>query len=134
MKFRLDTVLSLLMFLAFFLPWGKGFIAGSGYSFATSPNANLQFLFVVPVLAGIVFLTSFMPIENRWARILAGLIPLVAVIWAINTFSGQMNLGVFEFLKLVPAFLTWGFYISLALASALLLNGIWGLKKSPNKA
>jgi len=114
MKFRLDTVLSLLMFLAFFLPWGKGFIAGSGYSFATSP--------------------SFMPIENRWARILAGLMPLVAVIWAINTFSGQMNLGVFEFLKLVPAFLTWGFYISLALASALLLNGIWGLKKSPNKA
>jgi len=140
MKLRFDTVLSLIMLGAFFLPWGQIVIpsedsmfgtqvSGSGYVMASHPEIQAVFLYIVPALALIVLLTSLMPFNNRLFRILAGLIPIGAVIWAVMHFSGVMLLGVFDFLELLPAFLNWGFYISLACAIGLFLNGFWGLRK-----
>ena len=139
MKLRLDTILSAIMIGAFFLPWvqypqasedsifGKQ-VTATGYSLSSDPEIQLLFLYIVPALAIIVFLTSFLRFNNRWLRILAGLIPLGTVVWAVTFFSKQMNFTVMQFLEILPGFLNWGFYISLACALGLLLNGLWALK------
>lgn len=136
MKLRWDMIFGLGLLITFFMPWLKPIlfmpvsVQGSGFSIANSPDIQGWFLYIVPALALLVVLTSFLKnFNNRWLRVIAGLIPLATVAWSLNELKNLMGSWGLLFENL-QAFISWGLCFAVLFSLFLFLNGLFGRGKS----
>jgi len=68
---------------AFFLPWIRIFGVGiSGYNLGQLDSYG-NYAWIIPIVAGITIVLSFIEVDNRAVGAVAGIIPLGAILYAL---------------------------------------------------
>lgn len=74
---------------AFFMPWFQFFGSGiSGYNLGQLGSYG-NYVWVIPILAGATILLSFSGINNRGIGIIAGMVPLGAILYGLLRIGGE---------------------------------------------
>lgn len=74
---------------AFFMPWIQFFGAGmSGYNLGQLGSYG-NYAWVIPILAGATILLSFFGINNRGLGVIAGMVPLGAILYGLLRLAGE---------------------------------------------
>ncbi len=130
MKLRWEMIFGIGLLASFFLPWLKPSflpLKGSGYAIASHPEIPLWYLYVLPVLAVLVTISSLLSnFHNRWFRIFAGFIPLAAVVWGLTAINGLFGGDWSQTFEFLPSILDWGIYVGIVSSVLLLMHGLFG--------
>ena len=69
---------------AFFMPWIRIFGVGiSGYNLGQL-DSHGNYAWIIPIVAGITILLSYIEVSNRAIGVVAGIIPLGAILYALG--------------------------------------------------